>query len=226
MARNNIQSTGDPQADAYEKERLGRLSRAIKNIDRDDGDSLSTGKYRITEDGNLRKTGPTKPLDLYHGTPQPVGRSISEFRLKKSKDEDRPAVANLPAVYGTGDLNAATLYAHGLSADFNVGPRYEPQVYHLTMTPSEIVNLGDCEDGRAVNFAARLGADVIDCPQYDEQPESLATRADIVHIRRAVNSDTGAKVPIKPSGHKGRVDRRNLSGGRGGREFRAVNRRR
>ena len=198
---------------SYRKERMEALSRALKTMKKDDGDALPSGSYTLV-DGDLERSGPTERLDRYHGSTRPSGTSISDFKLKRFPDEGRKALGQLPAVYTTDDRQAAYMYAQGMSMDFDTPEGSEHQLYHLTVTPSEVVDLGTCENDKAVRRMAKLGADVIDCPDYHEQPESVVLKPNIVHVRKAVNVDTGRSIPIKPF-KAAAVNRRK---GRGGRE--------
>ena len=191
------------------------LRQASKRINKDDGDDLASGRY-IEKDGELVRAGKTKVLNRYHGTPQSDGNVISKFKLKPTGFEGRKALNSLPTLYTTRDRSVAEHYAYGASANTpdDTGNK-QHQVYSLGLTPSEIVDLGDCENNKNVRKAHRLGADVIECDDFEEVPETVVFNDNIVYIKDVKDADTGQSIPedvyLTETGNPGPMARRAIS---------------
>ena len=185
-------------SDSYTTQREQALKDAISKINWDDGDNLPSGRYAVGDDGQLQRTGETEPLDRYHGTP--LGDPISDFRASPARDDgegSRKALNELPAVYTTGNEGIAEQYAYGASVNAPTG-QADPRLYDLVLVPNEIVEAGDCTDDETVDAASRLGADVLECPDFGEQPETVVLDDRIIHIRNAINLETGDDLPVPP----------------------------
>ena len=171
--------------------------KAKKQIHKDDGDDLLAGTY-VKKDGKLVRTGNTKVLNRYHGTPQPHGTVISKFKLKPTGFKGRDALNSLPTLYTTHNRVIAEQYAYGASANTpdDTGTR-QHQIYSLGLTPSEIVDLGDCDNNKDVRHAHKVGADVIECEDFEDVPETVVFNKNIVHIKDIKDGDTGQSIPAK-----------------------------
>ena len=138
-----------------------------------DRDGVPSGRYELSSDGFLR-VGDTEDLDRYHGTVVPEGTIISEFTpsLGHTASENRPSIGNTPAVYSTPDADAALDYALGYNNAY-IHPGHQGQLYDITIRPDEILDLGHCQDDASARLAIRKGFDVIECPDFWEQPETI-----------------------------------------------------
>lgn len=192
----NREGYGDPDPDREKREK--DIETAAREMTDDDGDGLPSGRYEVGADGNLHRIGDTELLDRYHGSPQLD--VISDFRASPAGHPEggRPELNALPAVYTTEGIGVAEQYAYGASVNAVAARDKDPHLYSLALTPSEIVELGECEDDATVRLAASLGADVLECPDFGEQPETVVLDERIVHVREATNLDTGATLPVRP----------------------------
>ncbi len=166
-------------------------------LNKNDGDDLRTGRYKKIN-GKLVRVGDTKVLNRYHGTPQPSGTYISEFKLKPTKFKGRDALNSLPTLYTTIDKNIAVQYAYGASANApDDAGVMQHQVYNLSLTPSEIIDLRNCENDYDIRHAHKLGADVIECSDFEEVPETVVFNNRIIRIKSVTDADTGQRIVHK-----------------------------
>lgn len=146
-------------------------NRSIRDeIARDrDGDGLPSGSYKAV-DGEFEWIDDVEDLNRFHGTQLPEGTIINEFvpSYGHSDSVNRPSIGNTPAVYATSDVRAALLYAQGNADDEDKG-----QLYDLTIKPDEVIDLDDCQDDATARKAIKSGFDVIECPEFWEQPETI-----------------------------------------------------
>ena len=194
----NREDTGGRVTDPEREKRERDIETASRAMTGDDGDGLPSGRYEVGADGNLHRIGDTELLDRYHGSPQLD--VISDFRASPAGHTEggRRGLNALPAVYTTEGIGVAEQYAYGASVNAVASRAKDPHLYSLALTPSEIVELGECEDDATVRLAASLGADVLECPDFGEQPETVVLDDRIVHVREATNLDTGATLPVRP----------------------------
>ena len=188
----------DRAPDPYVAQRHTDMETAAREMSGDDGDALPSGRYEVGADGELERVGDTEVLDRYHGTPQ--YDVISDFRASPAgfTDGGRAELNDIPAVYTTDSADIAEQYAYGVSVNARPMAGRDPQLYSLALTPSEIVEAGDCEDDDAVALAASLGADVLECPDFGEQPETVVLDDRVIHVKEATNLDTGAPLLAPP----------------------------
>ena len=213
---------GDPHAAS----RKTAISRAKKNLGKDDGDALPSGFYEqdtedIDGDGDteeIKRTGKTKSLDLYHGSSQKPGGAVGEFILIPGnyKGEEREAINRRPSLFLTPDRSLATYHAQRGELDPESGLT-DSQLYSVTVIPSEIADLGDCTDDKTAKKMADAGVDVINCPEYpynracDRWPSDLLELCDSrQNLQRSPRAATGLIVWRPDHSESGRTERRRL----------------
>ena len=191
----------DPAESSAQREQ--NIERAIAGMGSDDGDSLPAGHYEDDEFGSgLRRIGDVEePLERYHGSAQKPGAAIGEFVMIPPNYEHDPRVNlnRLPSLYVTPNQSLAEMHA-GKGEEDSEGNRLDPQLYDVVITPNEVVDLGDCSDDEEVRKAAEAGADVIECPDYDEGHETVILDPDVTHIREVRSLNTGKALPIPAIG--------------------------
>ena len=174
-----------------------------------DGDGLADGNYRYNEARNqFIRTGEVAPLQRFRGMEMPGGVVADTFRpsnddVGEGYEEGR--WLEKPVVFSTPDENVAMTYAF---ADPRWKPDQEGQIYDVTLAPTEVVDLKDCEDFKQTRRAAALGFDVVDCPDFSVQPETVSFHTDQIKIDRVSRVDAtmnphdiiASEVPAKSSG--------------------------
>ena len=187
--------------DTHREQRERDIKIAIRHMGKDDGDDLPSGKFKLNKDGHLTRTGDVKAIpNRYHGTSAKSDDNvIADFKPYPLRGTGsfvpRKALDKTPAVYATSDKDAAEEYALGITKE---AKGKEPHLYNLVAVPSETVDLGDCQDVSVMKDTIARGADVIECPDYWEQPETVVLDPRILHVREAVNVDSGKKLDVPP----------------------------
>ena len=155
---------------------------------------LTPGYYEWQE-GQLVRTADTVPLVRYHGTLQPHGQKIDRFRPSSANFEGRPALNKVAGVYTTDSAGIAEQYSQGASvnAPHNSGD-LQAQVYKLRLEPSVVVNVGTGEDDTAVRAAVAGGADVLEVPDFGEQPETIVLDPSIISVEQVTETESGRDV--------------------------------
>ena len=140
---------------------------------------------------------------------------IREFKPKPDNREKlfsvRPSLSDTPAVYTTINRDDAEEYAYGASSG-GLAEGEKPHLYSVVVTPDEIVDMGDCTNDRKIRESIKLGADVIECPKFWEQPETVIMDPRIIHIRNAINLQTGEELDIPPKRRAKVPEQRRLVG--------------
>ena len=140
---------------------------------------VSPGTYRY-QDGEVVRVGDTKIMHRYHGSAKPIGTVIKKFDTTK-----------FGSIYTAVDPMVAIEYTDtsgwlvSTPAPGEEGLDREPQLYVLTLTPDVIFDGGDCSEEEGLDVAADIGADVIECPDYWEQPETIVTNSNVISIDNA-----------------------------------------
>ena len=173
-----------------------------------DGDGLPDGSYQYDEARNqFIRTGDAVPLQRFRGMKMPKG--VVADTLHPSDDnvdeDDGGRWLEKPVVFSTPDENVAMTYAF---PDPRWSPDREGQIYDLTLTPTEVTDLGHCEDSEQTRLATALGFDVVDCPDFTSQPETVSFHTNQVKIDQVnrVNATLDARdiavsaLPAKSSG--------------------------
>ena len=150
-----------------------------------DKDGLGSGLYVYRDtDKSFVRIGDAEPLERYHGTAQKTGEIIRKLEPKPGHmtSKNRREIGVTPAVYSTTDLKAA-LETYGYpAADPEESKYFEGQLYEITVKPDEIADLGDCQNREAARDAIVKGFDVIECPFFWEQPETITFNPDVIQI--------------------------------------------
>ena len=73
----------------------------------------------------------------------------------------------------------------------------------MTVIPSEIADLGDCTDDKTAKKMADAGVDVINCPEYEEGPETIVLDPDVAYIQKGKSLVSGKALPIPPPARGG-----------------------
>ena len=148
---------------------------------------VSPGTYQY-QDGNAVRVGDRKTLHRYHGTARPVGTTLERFDtlvhgpLYTAPD---PMVAMEYTDADDGGLITVPLPGEE-------GMAKEAQLYVLTLTPRVILDGGDCptNDRHILEETANnIGADVIECPDFGEQPETVVLNPNIISIDNVYRVD-------------------------------------
>ena len=143
------------------------------------GQGLPSGKYEFVDDRFVR-VGDAEELYRYHGTVVPEGTVIEKFKPRPANfdSENRPAIGNASAIYSSADIDSALRYAEG----FNNPNEGQGQLYTLRIKPNLVADLSRCQDDFAAQEAIEAGFDVIECPQFWEQPETIVFNPDRIQV--------------------------------------------
>ena len=141
-------------------------------------DRIPPGYYHF-EDGQFVRKGDAEPMTRYHGTSAMNDWAIEEFTPYRSRDH-----SEIPAVYATDTENAERYAGARLPRQFTPDPGdvWEGKVYELRLTPGTVVDLGDCNDDDVIQSAVDSGADVVECPDHDNQPTTMIINPDVIEI--------------------------------------------
>ena len=155
---------------------------------------LEPGRYVADDNGSFRRIGDVgDDLIRYHGSPVPKGETIERFDLRAAypNSVNRPTLGNAPSIYTTSNVHAAISYA--TPSEYQAGR--EGQLYTLRIRPKTIIDLKECDDDEVAFRAVQEGFDVVECPDFWEQPEAIVFDPDIVSIEKIhpVNPSPGGK---------------------------------
>ena len=166
-----------------------------------DADGLPSGKYEVVGD-EFKRVGDVEELTRYHGTVVPEGAIIEKFKPSYGNTDsiNRPSIGNAAAIYSTPDAEAALEYAMGYN-NAHIDPTKQGQLYTLRINPDEVVDLGHCQDDASARLAIKKGFDVIECPDFWEQPETITFDPDKIDVS-AVYPVTGASSAENFEDHK------------------------
>ena len=162
-----------PEGLEYIRQRNNRIAEELINTQRESRtDMLEPGYYEVRAN-ELVRVGDAQSLLRFHGTnAEDNGGIIREFRAEKGNWDSvyRPSIGGYPgSIYTTTDVNAA------------IG--YGDQLYTILITPRAHVNLEGCHDDNLAHDAIRRGADVIECPDFWEQPETIVLNPDVMEVQ-------------------------------------------
>ena len=140
------------------------------------------GMYRYDRDADdFVRVGDPEPLRRYHGTSTQVEGDVYD-RLQVSPanwdSENRVSVGVMPAVYTTNKADAALTYAHSGGDDGDTG-----YLYVVDIHANSVADLKDCQDEDVARRAIEAGFDVVECPDFWEQPETIVFDENQVQIR-------------------------------------------
>ena len=148
-------------------------------------DYIPGGTYKVV-DGEIQRVGDAHELTRYHGTLVPRGTIIEEFDLSLGNMDsvDRPSISVTPALYSTSNAMDALSYVMHADDSNWTDPNNDAQLYTFKISPRTVIDLGDCKDDALANEAIRMGFDVIECPDFWEQPETIVFDPDLVMVSR------------------------------------------
>ena len=166
-----------------------------------DADGLPSGTYEVIGD-EFKRVGDVEELTRYHGTVVPEGAIIEKFKPSFGNTDsiNRPSIGNAAAIYSTPNAEAALEYAMGYN-NAHIDPDQQGQLYTLRINPDEVVDLGHCQDDASARLAIKKGFDVIECPDFWEQPETITFDPDKIDVS-AVYPVTDASVTEDFEDHK------------------------
>ena len=148
---------------------------------------MEPGVYKW-ENGQFVRVGDPTVMYRYHGTVQPKDILVESFdsddQFGRLRIAPKGGVAVLYTAHDPADAMgyanlSKTLYGRYLSDDT------QAQVYILSLHPHTVADLSDCDDYRALKKAEELGFDVIDYPNFDEQPETRIINRNVITIENA-----------------------------------------
>ena len=155
----------------------------------DHPNKLAPGHY-VLRGRTLVRTGDAQPLTRWHGTQQPHGNVIETFIPKPAGYEGRPAYNAVPGVYTSVNAGAAEQYSHGASVNASARSNLQGQIYELSITPNVVVDVGTGENDEAVRAAIAGGADVLEAPDFGEQPETLVVNPGIIRVVKVEEAES------------------------------------
>lgn len=159
-------------ADEYAEARQADIEQAQERMAVDDGDGLPSGYYDANTDGELELTDqPVEPFTGWHGTsvaPDDAPDGVLDLELRKPVSDGREHLKQYDSLYTTPSPLTAEYHAHQSKRRQAKEGRTDkqPQIYELAVSPSEVVELGRCDDPKPVHEAYTRGADVILCPNW------------------------------------------------------------
>ena len=157
--------------------------------------SLPSGEYEYVDGEFVFIRSQAPELLRYHGTIQPKGTVINKFKMERSIDK----YGKEAGVFSSYDPMSALRY--GLSKHHMGKQGDQVQMYVLVIRPRTYIDLGDCRSSDAVRQAIDAGFDVIDCPDFPEQPETVVFDPERIGIlmgyRINYNNDTVPEEYIK-----------------------------
>ena len=144
---------------------------------------LEPGTYRY-EDGEFVRVGDAGILRRYHGTLVDSDDEIIDRFVPSpghQGSENRPSIGVTPAVYTTSDPVAAVNYGRGYN--WSPGQGEFGQFYVVDIHADTVADLRNCQDDAVARKAIEMGFDVIECPDFWEQPETIAFDPDRIEIK-------------------------------------------
>ena len=204
--------------DRFAAARESEIERSKSQMPYDDGDALPEGHYVVREDGDLERTGPAESAVAWHGTVAPKDDTF-DLELRAPMADGREYLRAVPALYTTTEPLVAqdkALVKWRNERDEGRGDEQSSQIYEVVTTPSETVDAGDCKDEESVVEAIKLGADVVECPDWQTPggkyvPEKIILNDDIHHTASAWQmdevSDDDVSVAVSKAEQALRADR-------------------
>ena len=116
---------------------------------------------------------------------------------KIEKEFDAFAAQHDPRMKGAEGLRPGEWYAFDDAARVEFVPggvtagdiaerdSVEAQIYGVEVQPRVVVDLGDCQDDAIAREAIERGADVLECPDFWEQPEIIVLDPSLIAVKEA-----------------------------------------
>ena len=159
-------------------------------MDRNEAD-FPPGYYRLDKDNEFERIDDAGELRRYHATSLPEGEFIKEFvpSMGSQYSRNRPSLGNIPAVYTSSDASAVRLRGYALQGG------EEGQLYTVRIKPDRVLDIGDCQDDDVANRAIRAGFDVIECPDFWEQSETIVLDPSKIEVEKIHLTSEAHAIP-------------------------------